>query len=483
MFLISGIEVFCIIASILLLLALVAFVYYCMKGGNLIIGLIITTTFWVLVGIVYAMWNGSIKLGSTEITIGTENAGRDYWNMFVGILNNVYSDGPINYGTTTTIIIFASWFGRVIVDTGIAKALIRKVVELSGNKQLVTVLAVSVVSALIFTSVFGPGSVMAIGAIILPILLSIGVNKKIAVGSFLFSVAAGMYVNGGYYTQFSGHGLFNTLWGVEGFVNDFTLYSWIAFLVHVVIMVLFILFNFWISKGKAKAWAMEDDEDQKELSNWTFIVPFIPIVLALIIGIINMAAPDLKLTTFAPIFLFVVAIFLGLLLTGNLKTYKKALEMTQKTLFNGISDVALLIGMLLVMNMFSTAASNLAAPIFQTALGGALDWINDYAWVAVLIAIVLAPLALFRGPFMIWGSGIALASVLSAVIPATSPLLLVLFYVQPVAITADSCPTQSWGMWALSYAKYEPNTYIKTDLPWGWICCAINILLAYLILM
>ena len=87
MFLISGIEVFCIIASILLLLALVAFVYYCMKGGNLIIGLIITTTFWVLVGIVYAMWNGSIKLGSTEITIGTENAGRDYWNMFVGILN------------------------------------------------------------------------------------------------------------------------------------------------------------------------------------------------------------------------------------------------------------------------------------------------------------------------------------------------------------------------------------------------------------
>lgn len=483
MFLISGIEVFCIIASILLLLALVAFVYYCMKGGNLIIGLIITTTFWVLVGIVYAMWNGSIKLGSTEITIGTENAGRDYWNMFVGILNNVYSDGPINYGTTTTIIIFASWFGRVIVDTGIAKALIRKVVELSGNKQLVTVLAVSVVSALIFTSVFGPGSVMAIGAIILPILLSIGVNKKIAVGSFLFSVAAGMYVNGGYYTQFSGHGLFNTLWDVEGFVNDFTLYSWIAFLVHVVIMVLFILFNFWISKGKAKAWAMEDDEDQKELSNWTFIVPFIPIVLALIIGIINMAAPDLKLTTFAPIFLFVVAIFLGLLLTGNLKTYKKALEMTQKTLFNGISDVALLIGMLLVMNMFSTAASNLAAPIFQTALGGALDWINDYAWVAVLIAIVLAPLALFRGPFMIWGSGIALASVLSAVIPATSPLLLVLFYVQPVAITADSCPTQSWGMWALSYAKYEPNTYIKTDLPWGWVCCAINILLAYLILM
>ena len=476
MFLMTGLGVYCIIASILLLLALVAFVYYCMKGGNLIIGLIITTTFWVLIGIVYVLWNA-----------GANNAiegGRDVWNLIVGTLNKVYSDGPIGYGQTTTIIIFASWFGRVIVDTGIAKALIRKVVELSGNKQLITVLAVSIVSALIFTSVFGPGSVMAIGAIILPILLSIGVSKKIAVGSFLFSVAAGMYVNSGYYTQFSGHDLFKTLWTAnpDNFTNNFLLFSWLAFLVHVVIMVGFILFNYWMAKGKVKAWAMEDDGEEQHVSNWSFIVPFIPIVFALIIALINLFS-DLNLTTFAPIFLFVVAIFFGLLLTGNLKTYKKALETTQKTLFNGISDVALLIGMLLVMNMFSTAASNLAAPIFQTALGGALDWVNDKAWIVVLAAIILAPLALFRGPFMIWGSGIALASVLSAVVPATSPLLLVLFYVQPVAITADSCPTQSWGMWALSYAKYEPNVYIKTDLPWGWVCCAINILLAFLILM
>lgn len=476
MFLMTGLGVYCIIASILLLLALVAFVYYCMKGGNLIIGLIITTTVWVLIGIVYVLWNAG--------QAGEINGGKEVWNLIVGTLNKVYSDGPINYGQTTTIIIFASWFGRVIVDTGIAKALIRKVVELSGNKQLITVLAVSIVSALIFTSVFGPGSVMAIGAIILPILLSIGVSKKIAVGSFLFSVAAGMYVNSGYYTQFSGHDLFKTLWTAnpDNFTNNFLLFSWLAFLVHVVIMVGFILFNYWMAKGKVKAWAMEDDGEEQHVSNWSFIVPFIPIVFALIIALINLFS-DLNLTTFAPIFLFVVAIFFGLLLTGNLKTYKKALETTQKTLFNGISDVALLIGMLLVMNMFSTAASNLAAPIFQTALGGALDWVNDKAWIVVVAAIILAPLALFRGPFMIWGSGIALASVLSAVIPATSPLLLVLFYVQPVAITADSCPTQSWGMWALSYAKYEPNVYIKTDLPWGWLCCAINILLAFLILM
>lgn len=473
-------HIFAIIASILLLAALVGFVYYCIKGGNLIIGLFITTVFWLLIGTVYTVWSAA---ANNEVKSFT-----DCWNLIVGNFNNVFSDGPIGYGTTTTIIIFASWFGRVIVDTGIAKALIRKVVELSGNKQLLTVLVVSIVSALIFTSVFGPGSVMAIGAIILPILLSIGVSKKIAVGSFLMSVAAGMYVNNGYISQFSGHALFKELWESTTFQSSFLTFSWLAFLIHVVIMIGFIVFNYYFAKDKTKAWAMadEDQEQEKELSNWTFVVPFIPIVFALVIALVNMfgySGSDVQLTTFAPIFLFVVGIFFGLLLTGNLKTYKKAVDTTQKTLFNGISDVALLIGMLLVMNMFSTAASNLAAPIFTDALAGGLDWITKTPIIIVLIFIVLAPLALFRGPFMIWGSGIALASVLFPIIGPASPLLLVLFYVQPVGITAQSCPTQSWGMWALSYSKYEPKTYILTNLPWAWIITAINMLLAYFILM
>lgn len=145
--------------------------------------------------------------------------------------------------------------------------------------------------------------------------------------------------------------------------------------------------------------------------------------------------------------------------------------------------------MLLVMNMFSTAAGNdIAGPILREALGGSLDWIVQNPIIIVAIFALLAPLALFRGPFMIWGSGIALASVMATIIygadgATVSPLLFVLFYVQPVGIVAQSCPTQSWGMWALSYAKYEPNTYIKTNLPWAWAITAINIFLAYFIFL
>lgn len=485
-----------IILSVLLLLSLIAFVYYCMKGGNMIIGLVITALCWFLFGTIYSV---------TAMCLDKSYAGYvanptfvDGWNMVIGNLNIVFSDGPIGYGTTTAIIIFASWFGRVVVDTGIAKALIRKVVELSGNQQLVTIIVVSIVSALIFTSIFGPGSVMAIGAIILPILLSIGVDKKLAVGSFLFSVAAGMYVNGGYISQFSGNNIFKPIWQLEGFNNSFTTWTWVAFAIHVVIMLGFILFNYYMARNKAKSWAMSADdassdydiddqgnsEQEKPVSNWSFIVPFIPIIISLVISIVNFIPGHKTLTAFAPIVGFLIGIFFGLLLTGNLKTYKKAVETTQKTLFNGFSDVSLLIGMLLILNCFSTAANKLGAPVFQAALGESLHAITNTPWIIFVIFIIIAPAALFRGPMMVWGSGIAVASVLSVINNIyTTPLLLLLFYVQPCAIVADVCPTQSWSMWALSYTKLEPNVYIKTNIAWGWICCALIMTVGWFFLM
>lgn len=482
-------HIFAIIAAILFLVSLVAFVYYCVKGGNLIIGLFITAAFWFMLGTIYSVWQG---ISAKEI----ETFGHG-WNVVMNNVNLIFSQGPINYGTTTAVIIFASWFGRVIVDTGIAKALIKRVVELSGDKQGITVIALAIVTALLFTSIFGPGSVMAIGAIILPILLTIGVNKKVAVGSFLMAVAAGMYVNSGYSVQFSGNPLFSGIWE-QAIAGNFTMFAWIAFAIHVVIMLGFIVFNLYFSKDKIKAWAMtEESGDDQDVKGIAFVVPFVPIILSLLVVVINaiikattpVDKPLVLATDFAAITSFVIGIVLGLLVTGNLKTMKKAVETSQKTLFNGISDVALLIGMLLVMNMFSTAAGNdIAGPILREALGGSLDWIVQNPIIIVAIFALLAPLALFRGPFMIWGSGIALASVMATIIygadgATVSPLLFVLFYVQPVGIVAQSCPTQSWGMWALSYAKYEPNTYIKTNLPWAWAITAINIFLAYFIFL
>lgn len=462
-----------IILGLLVAITFIGFIIYAARGKNLLMGLFVMAVLWFLFGTIY-------DLAATD---GAR------FNIIMENLWTVFHDGPVDYGQTTAIIIFASWFGRVLVDTGIASALIKRVVELAGDQQLVVVLVVSLLTAGLFMSIFGPGSVMAIGQIILPIFFSIGVNTRLAIGAFIMAVASGMYVNGGYISQFSGHEFFAPLFNenIGNFNQHMTTFTWLASSVHMIIMVLFILFTYYRTKDSVRTWAMPVDEGEKDVPSISLIVPFIPVLLSLTSSIIRMWYPDV--IEFSAIFNFIVGIFFGLLLTGHLKTYKKALETTQKTLQNGISDVALLIGMLLMMNTFSKAAG-LISPIISSALGDSLNWIVEKPLLIVLIFMALVPLAYFRGPMMIWGSGIALASVINAVLTGgnpeltgTFPLLLVLFYVQPVGLVANSCPTQSWNMWALSYSKFEANEFIKTQMPWSWAISAINIFLAYLILM
>lgn len=469
-------EIFTLLAALIIAVTFIGFIVYCAKGGNLLVGLFVTATIWTIIAI------------TNNVLIA--EPGTNIWNLIVTDLGRVYHDGPVDYGQTTAIIIFASWFGRVLVDTGIASALIKRVVELAGDKQLVLVLVVSIVTSGLFMSIFGAGSVMAMGTIILPIFFSIGINKKLAVGSFIMAVAAGMYVNGGYISQFSGHSFFAPLFAndINGFNAKFSTFTWAATAVHLAIMIAFIVITYSRTKDSVRTWSMPSKEGKEgDVAAYTFIVPFVPVILSLSVNFAGIWFDNL--TGLSVIFNFLVGIFLGLLLTGNFKTYSKAVEMTQKTLQNGISDVALLIGMLLMMNTFSKAAG-LISPIISQVLGGSLDWIANNPLLIVIAFMVLVPFALFRGPFMIWGSGIALVSVISAVLTGgdtaltgTFALLLVLFYVQPVGLVANSCPTQSWNLWALSYSKYEPSEFIKTNLPWSWAIAAINIYLAYSIIM
>lgn len=159
------------IIGIILLLTFVGFTIYAVKGGNLMIGFLVMAIVWVALGMI----GGTITWQDAQ--------------------TNVFQGGPESWGATAVVVIFGSWFGQVLVKTGIASTIIRKTVELGGDKPLVTTVLLCVVTGLIFTSTFGAGAVVAIGVIVLPILLSLGVPKSLAVSSYLMSVGSGMYVN------------------------------------------------------------------------------------------------------------------------------------------------------------------------------------------------------------------------------------------------------------------------------------------------
>ncbi len=424
-------SLYIIIAGILLLVSFAGLIVYCMKGGNLLVGFIFMALVWCIIGRV----------------------------PYRTIVDTVFQTSVENYGPTIAIIVFGSWFGRVIVDTGIAGFIIKKTVELAGDKPLVTTLMVSIVCTLIFTSAFGVGSVMAIGMIVLPILFSLNVEKHVAVGSYLMSVAAGMYLNIGYVNQLL------ALFPSMTYDNVYIRFGIAATVVHVVFMLLFIVFHY--SKGKrSRAWAATPAASAtKPIPGIAAIIPFLPIFMVAIFK-------------WKPVPSFLLGIFLGLLLTGNMATYKMAIEKVQKTLYDGIADVGLLIGMLYGVNIFSTAAKQVS-PILSELLGGVIP---QAGLVIVIIFIIVAPLGLFRGPLMVFGSGAATLAILQATGFFTDPFLFILFLVPPVAIVANSCPTQSWSMWGISYAKMEAKAYIRTNFPWSWAIFAVNVLIGYFLI-
>lgn len=420
---------FDVIAGLLLLVTFVGLICYCFKGGNLLIGFIVTAVLWCIIGMV---------------PIET-------------VVNEVFQKSVESYGATIAIIVFGAWFGRVLVDTGIAGYIIKKTVELAGDKPLMTAILLNTVCALIFCSAFGVGSVMAIGMIVLPIMFSLGIDKKTALGAYMLAVAAGMYMNIAYVSQF--FAVFPNIRYDDKYIH----FAVIATCISVVIMIVFIVFNY-MRQGRSRAFAAVSKPEAVQLPWYCMVVPFVPIIMV-------------SFFKWQPVPAFLLGILLGLLFTKNMTSYGKAVEKVQKTLYDGVADSGLLIGMLYGVNIFQAAAKQVA-PILQNLLGGIIP---QSPVVLLAVFCIIAPLALFRGPLMIWGSGIALASILQAMGVFTESYLFMLFLVPPVAIVASACPTQSWTMWALSYAKLEPKNYIKTNLPWGWIAMIAIEILGYLL--
>ncbi|MHB1653138.1 MAG: citrate transporter [Desulfitobacteriaceae bacterium] len=414
--------------AVLLLLTYVGMIYYAVKGGNLMIGFFAMAILWIIIG------------------------GIPY-NV---ALNDIIEKGAENYGVTAVVIIFGSWFGRVIVDTGIAGFIIRKTVELGGDKPLVITILVSIVTSLIFTSTYGVGAVIAIGVIIFPILLSIGVPKRVAVSAYTISVGAGMYINVALFKQMQ------MFFPSVQYDNAYLKFGFAAMAIQIVVVIAMLIFN--LRPGKLNhAWAVptQNNSPIMEAPAITFIVPIIPVIMAVAFK-------------WPPIPSILLAIFFAFLFTKKLSKPKEALTIISKTMYDGVADVGLLLGMLFMLNMFTTVAGKDAA-----VLGSLFNGVIPKVPMVLALALgILAPIALFRGPLMVWGAGGATVAILSGMKIFAPQLLFPLLLVPTVSMAISTCPTQSWNLWAINYAKVSIKEFLKTGVVWAWAIVIINEMIA-----
>ncbi len=436
------------IIGIILLLSFFGLAYYCIKGHNLMIGFLVITIVWTVLPLAGTLFASADFMAANEILQFEGSKG------LVAILNKIYQSAPEGWGTTLVNVCWGAWFGRVLMETGIASTLIRKTVELGGDKPMVTIALLNIVTALIFTAMTGAGPVIAIGVIVLPILMSLGVPKAIAMFSFMGSVAAGIYLNPVNFAQY------RAFFIEPSELPDFTL-GWYA--AHwgyaaliIMLVVTTVLGGIYLKRSKTShAWAAQSrgGSVEKNAPMYTLILPIVPVVLKIWLD-------------FSVIGGFVIAGFAALFLCGKMKgTFKENCQLVNKLYYDGVVDTAPLVGFLLTLPMFNSVASY-ASPYFKVILGGVMP--KSELVVCVVFAVLLC-MGLFRGPMTLVGCGAATLGVLSNVASFSVPFLYAVFVIPTITVNIGSCITQSWVAWGLAYTKVESKDFLKLSIPNAYV--------------
>lgn len=418
-----------IIISSLLLITFILFIGYIIKGGNLLIGFFGMTILWSVIGLV----------------------------PFSTFMEKVIAQPALNYGPTIIYIVFGSWFGRVLVESGIAASISAQTEKIGRKAPVLAAIIIVLVTALIFSSAYGVGSVMAMGVILIPIMLSIGVPKKVAVPAFTMAIGAPMYINVVLFNQIK------AFFPSVSFSGKYLIFGILAMIIQLIAVIIFIILNRGsILDEHIDTLATEASTTViQKVHPVTYMIPILPVVFNMVFH--WDAIPSLLLAT-----------LLALLITGKMRSWHKLIDFINMTTTKAINDISGLIFFLMALIMFVGAAS-INVPRFK----GMIEVIVPHSPLVLALAIgLLAPLALFRGPLHVWGAGAATASVLAATGIFSPNLLLPLLYTASImAVSIDL--TQSWNTWALNYSQLDAKTYLKMGVPVMWIVSIINALLGF----
>jgi len=439
------------VLGVIIILSIIGMGYYCMKGYNMTIGFFAMSGIWIILAIAAHFISPNSAMENMTV---------------IEVLTDVFQEGPEAYGRSVLVnVVFGAFFGTVLIETGIASTLIRKTVELGGDKPRVTMVLISIVTAILFTSLTGVGPYIAIGVVVLPILLALGISPLLAVFSFIGSAGvSASFLNVVNFQQYQ------TIFATtdERFAsytyNDYFPFAVVAGILSLII----ILTVSCLLVGKSRptySWASATHQKngKNNVPAFALVTVFLPVVLLIGFKI--------------PIILsFIIASLYGMLTCGQLKGgFGETCQKIIKYASDGAISVAPMTAFLL-----SIATYNAAAKYIAPYLGGLLaSFIPTTAIGLCLVFGIFGVLGHFRGPMNLVGSGIALLNVVAVV--ANWPVM----FLYPLFIVTTIIPqgldiTLSGAVWALDYTKVQSKDYMKIAIPTSWVLCLIMSFVVYL---
>jgi Gnt-I system high-affinity gluconate transporter len=386
------------------------------------------------------------------------------WGILAGvpekdILSQILDKGGTAYASAIVIIVFGAWFGQALVKTGIAENIIRGAIELAGDRPVTVAMVVSVVTGLLFTSMYGVGAAISIGVIALPIMMSMGIPPWVAAPAFTMPIGAGNYVN---LVEFN---IFKPMFPGIVYDHPYLTFYFTGFAVYVLAAC---AMSFWNLKvrgtRKYSAVSVTAPSTRVSIPWYAYIAPAIPVIM--VIGFKWGMIPS-----------FILGTCYAILSTQfGRRSLSESVDLFHRTFYDAFPDIATIAALWIICGMLIIAGQlpdvqKVLNPVFGTILPSS-------RFTVTLFFAALAPLAIYRGPFATVGTGAALlAMFLNA--KAISPVYLYCVWRGANCLQGSQDPTNSWTLWTIGYTKITHGQFLKTALPWGWLMVAINAFLAY----
>jgi len=385
------------------------------------------------------------------------------WALLAGIgINDIQSKilqgGGVQYASAVIIIVFGAWFAQVLIQTGIAESVIRSAVELTGDRPIVTAMMINLVTALLFTSMYGVGAAIAIGVIALPIMLSQGIPARVAAPVFTMGVGAGAFVN---LVQF---GTFEKLFPGIKYEAPWLTYFFIGMAVYILVAWLMIWINLRKLGLRHAASANTGAPVRKRTPYYTYLVPVFPVFMIMVFK-------------WQIIPTFILSIVLALALTARSRSFQGTLNLFNKTFYDAFPDIATIAALWTICGMIIVAGQ---MPQIAGALRPIFDPILPHTTLqaAIFFAVLGGIGSIYRGPLCVVGTGAALLAIILSnnEIPV---LYLYALWLGPTVMQGSVDPTNSWTLWTIGYTKVPHGQFLRTALPFGCLMVVITSVICY----
>ena len=389
------------------------------------------------------------------VIAGVPAVGTNADGAAIGWLQTVVEAGTVRMGAAIMAVIFGAWLGELMNKTGVTETIIKKSAELGGDRPLIVTLIMGAAVAVLFTTLNGLGSIIMVGSIVLPILISVGVPAMSAACIFLMAFTCGLTFNIANWKSFSG------IFSLEiPQIQSFAIYMLIATVIATLIL---IVVEFKKNGVKFAFSAPVEETESKQVTGvrgaLAMLTPIIPIVLVAVFKVPVCPA-------------FIAGIIWILIFTS--KSFSKAMNLLVKTCYDGISNsapaVILMIGIgILYLAVTHSMVKEVLNPFLLAVIpSGKIGYIIFFS--------LLAPLALYRGPMNLFGLGSGIAALIIG-LNTLSPLAVMAAFLAAERIQGCGDPTNTQNVWTANFCEVDVNGITKKLLPYLWAIAVVGVVI------